>query len=304
MVPRLLLKMRKDAAMKRILFPVDFSARSASAAKYAAALTCRSQAELTVLHVTPGHAPYAEVNDVSISPAFALELAWNELRQKESIEKMTDFVSSHLHGVPATPSVRTGDAAKIIVERAEVTKADLIVMATHGFGGFRRMLLGSITAKVLHDTDCPVFTTAHPEPGPATVPPFRNILCAIDFGPQSEAVVRWADDFARSMGSQLFVSHIVPIIPMGQWGDVEVDLSAAIRKDAEDKGRLLVDTTGVSATFSVETGPVVATLRDFAKEKNADLLVIGRHHESGILGRLRDTAYAIIRESPCPVVSV
>jgi nucleotide-binding universal stress UspA family protein len=290
--------------MKRILFPVDFSERSASAAKYVAALACRSQAELTILHVTPGHAPYVEVNDVSMSPAFALEIAWNELRQKESTEKMTDFVSSHLQGVPATPCVRTGDAAKIIVERAEATKADLIVMATHGFGGFRRMLLGSITAKVLHDADCPVFTTAHVEPGPTALPPFRNILCAVDFGPQSEAAVRWADNFARSMGAKLFVSHVVPMVPMGQWGDVEVDLTAAIRKDAEDQARVLMDTTAATGSCLVESGPVVATLRELVKEKNADLLVIGRHHQSGILGRLRDTAYAIIRESPCPVVSV
>ena len=51
--------------MKRILLPVDFSERSVSAAKYAAALAGRLQAELTVLHVAPEHAPYSDVNDVS-----------------------------------------------------------------------------------------------------------------------------------------------------------------------------------------------------------------------------------------------
>lgn len=133
--------------MKRILLAVDFSARSASAAKYAAALACRSQADLTVLHVNPACARYAEVNDISLPPAFALEIAWSELRQQEATEKMTDFVSCHLRGIPITSCVRAGDAAKVIVEHAHATKADLIVMSTHGFGGFRRMLLGSITAK-------------------------------------------------------------------------------------------------------------------------------------------------------------
>ena len=60
----------------------------------------------------------------------------------------------------------------------------------------------------------------------------------------------------------------------------------------------------LAAKIVIESGPVVQTLSEIAKDKHADLLVIGRHHESGILGRLRDTAYAIIRESPCPVVSV
>ena len=68
-----------------------------------------------------------------------------------------EFVSSHLPRIPVIPCVLSGDAAKIIVEHAHTKGTDLIVMGTHGFGGFRRMLLGSITAKVLHDARCPVF---------------------------------------------------------------------------------------------------------------------------------------------------
>lgn len=290
--------------LKNILFPVDFSERSACAAKYALVLTCRSQADLTVLHVVPGHAPYKEVNDMSVSPAFALEIAWDEMRLSEATEKMTDFILSHLPGVPATPCVRSGDAAKVIVEQAHTANADLVVMPTHGFGGFRRMLLGSITAKVLHDAGCPVFTSAHVESAPATIRPFRNILCAVDFGLQSEAVVRWAGGFAQSMGAELFVSHVLPMVPMGQWGYCDGDISVTMRKDAEERARRLIETTGAEAKVMVETGGVVETLRDLAKDKRADLLIIGRHHQSGVLGRLRDTAYAIIRESTCPVVSV
>jgi nucleotide-binding universal stress UspA family protein len=169
--------------MKRILFPVDFSDRSACAARYAAAVKCRSQAELTVLHAAAGHALYTGVNDASLEHAYALEIAWIEARLTEAKEKMAEFMDSHLHGVPATPCVRSGDPAKVIVQQAHAMKADLIVMATHGFGGFRRMLLGSVTAKVLHDASCPVLTSAHSESIPATIAPFRNVLCAVDFGP-------------------------------------------------------------------------------------------------------------------------
>ena len=290
--------------MKRILLPVDFSDRSGCAARYAAALKCRSQAELTVLHVAPGHAPYTSVNDVSIEPAYALEIAWNEARLTEAKDKMAEFMDSHFHEVPATPCVRSGDAAKVIIQQAHAMKPDLIVMATHGFGGFRRMLLGSVTAKVLHDVSCPVLTSAHYESTPATIAPFRNVLCGVDFGPQSEAVVRWADEFARSMGAKLTVAHILPVIPMGQWGYCEADVIAAMRKDAKDLGRQLLESTCAQADLLVESGGGVETLKHVANEKSADLLVIGRHHLGGIVGRLRDTAYAIIRESPCAVVSV
>ena len=104
--------------MKKILLPVDFSPRSASAAKYAAALACRFQAELTVLHVASGHAPYHEVNDLCLPPAYPLEIAWNEMRHKEAKDTMAEFVSSHLRDVPVAPCVLSGDAAKIIVEHA------------------------------------------------------------------------------------------------------------------------------------------------------------------------------------------
>jgi nucleotide-binding universal stress UspA family protein len=88
-----------------------------------------------------------------------LELAWNETRLKEAKDTMAEFVSSHLPRIPVVPCVLSGDAAKIIVEHAHTKGTELIVVGTHGVGGFRRMLLGSITAKVLDDARCPVFTS-------------------------------------------------------------------------------------------------------------------------------------------------
>src|SRR5438045_9636008 len=98
--------------MKRILFPVDFTARSTWAAKYAVALKCRSQAELNILHVAPGHGPRYDVNDVCLPPAYALEIAWDEARLTEAEDKMKEFIDSHFHGVPVRPCIRTGDAAR------------------------------------------------------------------------------------------------------------------------------------------------------------------------------------------------
>jgi nucleotide-binding universal stress UspA family protein len=87
-------------------------------------------------------------------------------------------------------------------------------------------------------------------------------------------------------------------------GYFEADVGTALRKDAEEKGRLLIESTAAEADLLIESGAVVERLRHIVKNTNADLVVIGRHHLGGILGRLRDTAYAIIRESPCPAVSV
>jgi nucleotide-binding universal stress UspA family protein len=91
--------------IEKILFPVDLSARSAHAAQYAAALACRFAADLTVLHIGAGHSPYLGVNDACIEPTLAVDIAWNELKHKDAVEKMTEFVSSHLRGVPAKPCI-------------------------------------------------------------------------------------------------------------------------------------------------------------------------------------------------------
>jgi nucleotide-binding universal stress UspA family protein len=91
---------------------------------------------------------------------------------------------------------------------------------------------------------------------------------------------------------------------MGQWGYCDENVSVAMRSDAESRGRQLVESTGAEAQLVFESGGVVEVLKHVASQKKADVLVIGRHHIGGVLGRLRDTAYALIRESPCPVVSV
>lgn len=127
------------------------------------------------------------------------------------------------------------------------------------------MLLGSVAAKVLHDARCPVFTSTHAESTPAALPRLRTILCAVDYGPQTEAVVGWANEFARSVGAQLFVSHVLPFISMGQWGYCDENISMAMQKDADDKAHALLEATGVTAKMVIESGPVVRTLSEIAK---------------------------------------
>jgi nucleotide-binding universal stress UspA family protein len=75
-------------------------------------------------------------------------------------------------------------------------------------------------------------------------------------------------------------------------------------KSAKEEIARLQQELGVSAEVHVTIGDVPATAADTAERLKADLLVIGRGHHAGVLGRLRTHAYAIIRESPCAVVSV
>jgi nucleotide-binding universal stress UspA family protein len=176
-------------------------------------------------------------------------------------------------------------------------------MPTHGYGPFRQFILGSITAKVLHDADCPVWTGVHLEEAPQAEPmPFRNILCAIDLGPQSCKALEWATAMQKEFGARLTVAHAVAASPEAGQGDAHWrdEIELAVRDDLTR----LQQRFGTEAELVIEPGDPPKVVCDLAQRSQADLLVIGRGSAAGVFGRLRTNAYAIIRQSPCPVVSV
>ena len=110
-------------------------------------------------------------------------------------------------------AVDHGDPAAYITTYAEQNNVDLIMMATHGYGKFRSLLLGSVAAKVLHDARCAVWTAAHSEdPGLAAHLECRSILCAIELTPDSAGLIRQSVELAGKYGAKLRLVHAVPAI--------------------------------------------------------------------------------------------
>src|ERR1700692_2096788 len=122
---------------------------------------------------------------------------------------MNTLTEGELFGCRGVPCITTGDPAVRIIEHARNGRHDLIMMPTHGYGPFRRFLLGSVTAKVLHDVECPVWTDTHrlhfePRETDATV------LCAVDLKPEMVPALQWAAEFSRSEAADLRVVHAIP----------------------------------------------------------------------------------------------
>jgi nucleotide-binding universal stress UspA family protein len=177
-------------------------------------------------------------------------------------------------------------------------------MATHGYGPFRRFILGSNTAKVLHDADCPVWTGAHLEQAPPPAPQgLRRIVCAVDLGPQSRKTVEWAIGMQTEFAAELTLVHATTPISDDPEA-MAAEWLARMRQNAEDELRNLQGETGANAAIVVECGEPAHVISAAASRLNADLVVIARGSASGVFGRLRTNAYAIIRQSPCPVASV
>jgi nucleotide-binding universal stress UspA family protein len=230
-----------------------------------------------------------------------------------SVEMLTErrlmldgFMVDELKNLPVERVLLQGDPAREIADYAAKENCGLIVMPTHGHGPFRRFLLGSVTAKVLHDAPCPVWTGPHMEQAPPHEKiQFRKILCAVDFGLQSRLVVCWAGQFAREFGATLSIMHVLPFTSarLGNF-DFDPDWRLELVHRARERIQFLKDDLQVDAEELIDTGEIATTVSDAARQSQADLVAIGRGHSTGGPGRLRAHAYAILRESPCPVVAI
>jgi nucleotide-binding universal stress UspA family protein len=281
--------------LKKILLPIDFSGGSAAVAPYAKALAEQFRSELLLMHVEHprrllGGLRRRAQTDTAIQEAFDAEL--------EALS------NSEFQGAAVERQVVEGEPAAKIVELAQAQQVDLIMMPTRGCGRYRRFLLGSVTAKVLHDSDCPVWTSVHLEAAIHKQPALRKIACAIDLGPHTEKVLQWASGMATAFRAQLLVLHAAaPLDPLIE--EASVPLASVQRmEEAQQKLNDRVHKMKLQAEIEVETGAVSEVIYRHTARFPADLLVIGRHAAPGIAGRLHPHAYAIIRDSPCPVVSI
>jgi nucleotide-binding universal stress UspA family protein len=291
------------AWLSRILAPVAFSPRCRGATQYAETLACHFHSELILLHVVP---PPVAIFTSPEATAYSTVVELTEERLEQRKSELGAYLLGQCPDIPLTREVVGGDPAREIVDYARGHNVDLIVMATHGYGPFRRFLLGSVTAKVLHDAACPVWTGPHLEEAPRYQNiGFERILCAIDLARSSRAVLEWAGRFAREFAAELAIVHVLPH-SLVQLGGIyfDPDWRNQVAAAARDRIRELQRETQTHGEVLIEIGDPPVAVSDVAAGRRADLLVIGRGSDSGLLGRLRANAYAILRESPCPVVTV
>jgi nucleotide-binding universal stress UspA family protein len=285
--------------LSKILLPVDFSDQSLGAARYAGMLACRYQSEVTMLHVVAKN----DYPLVGIEVPVDLRDLW-KTHVEDAQKKLDSFLTEEFHSMPLKRLLLEGDPASQIVATAHSSGTDLIVMPTHGYGPFRRFIIGSVTAKVLHDADCPVLTGVHMEKGPTQPTIFRTILCALDLGLQSGTVLSWAGELAEQLEARLHLIHVLPQVETGQARYFDQAWWLDLKRSARQQIDELQKKAGTQVDVIIDNGEVAKVVRGYAESVQADLVVIGRHVDSGILGRLRTHAYAIVREAPCPVVSV
>ncbi len=288
--------------IQRILVPVVLADTSRHVVHQAAWLARRLHAEIILLHVvTPLSYPAGLMES-------GHEITARDLHAhivQRAHEDLDQALHPELDGIAVTRVLLRGDPAHEIVKMARDRNVDLIMMSTHGYGSFYRFLLGSVTAKVLHEIECPVWTGAHLEEAPPREFSIRRVLCSVELNAHSRHTVTLAAEMATAVNAKLTLVHIT--------GSVEIYGPGGSHVDPEWKEKLvgfaaeaiatLQQEAGTKAEVIIESGNVGELLNRAAEQTEADVLVIGHIPGRSHLGD-NGNGYGIIRASQIPVLSV
>jgi nucleotide-binding universal stress UspA family protein len=290
----------KRIAMNNILFATDFSPHSNTALPYALAFARQSGAKLYGAHVVP-----------SEDYLFSAPNSWpSHLQQEEQLQReVTARLEEQLRGVPHETMFGVGDVWKVLSRIIGEREIDLIVVGTHGRTGARKLLMGSIAEKIFRQAACPVLSIGPnvSRAGNSEVQ-FQRILFATNFGEESRAALSYAMSLAEENQAQLLLLHVVEQPAAGVF-DVESVKASMMRRLKElapsDAGpwcrvECLIE-------FSSKVTPPAERILEVARDRNADLIVLGARPTSAlstVTHLVHTTDQHIVAHAACPVLTV
>jgi nucleotide-binding universal stress UspA family protein len=296
--------------IRHILCPVDFSDFSLRALKQAVVLAGAHGGDVEALHVMPLHMP--PVSGLAMAAAGVLEPNTRERMRMDLRERLAEFVAPAADGVPVETIVEEGNVVNQIVTQARARGVDLIVVGTHGHGGFERLTLGSTAEKTQRKAPCPVLTVPAGPDGAPSPALFRRILCAVDFSEPSGRALEYALALARESDGRVLLVHVLESVPSAlhtpAFGAFDVRAHQdTLESEARTRLRGLVPTEGDRWTEGeeVRVGRAHDEILMAAEEHGSDLVVMGvRGHSAFENALFGSTAYHVAHRAACPVLSV
>jgi nucleotide-binding universal stress UspA family protein len=182
-------------------------------------------------------------------------------------------------------------------------------MGTHGRNGFERLLLGSVTEKVLRKAACPVMAVPPPAVSAGKLP-YTRLLCPVDFSDSSEAALRFASSLAEEADARLTILHVFDWQPddlMTARFDTAEYYEAVEQQARERLERLVIDEVRVWCKPETVTtrGKPYREILALADANEVDLIVLGVRGRNPIdLALFGSTANQIVRRARCPVLTV
>ncbi len=296
--------------IRRILCPTDLSEIAPRAFEHALALARAHKGEIELAYVNepllPGPAIPASY------PAWAVLDPEVRGRLQSALETLA--APAGPFGVPVHLGVYQGAVVTEILERARSWPADLVVMGTHGRGGFERWVLGSVTEKVLRKAPCPVLTVPLPAEGltVAGTVLFRHIVCPVDFSAASLSALRHAWKLAEESGSEVTILHVLEFFvedePAAKVAGFDVpEFRRYLEQDARERlhGIVSQEARGRRARERVVRGRPWQEILRVASEERADLVVMGVRGRNPVdLAVFGSTTQHVVRGATVPVLVV
>lgn len=281
-----------------ILFPIDFSEHCRGLNPEVEWLASRFGSKVTLLHV------------------FEIPISWYGTGEaplpdptwfQTFVDLKKEQLKNYKIGVPESQIQRVlleGTAGWQITNWAKQNKVDLIVMGTRGLGNVSGLLLGSVTAKVIHDTPCPVWTDSllHSNRS-CRQRTYKNLVCAIDVADESIPLLKFTNTLARELGATVNLIHGVPAAETRPSKYFDFDLHSYLTDSARVTISKLQREADTAFPVNIQACRIADAVSNVALEQNADLIVIGAGRTREVFGRLRTHSYQIIRDAPCPVLS-
>ena len=295
--------MSTTAPFRSILFPTDFSKSSEAITDHAVGLSKAAGVKVWILNVVPRLEEWHGVSENYFGPFSDSAIVDFEKHragvETERFKMLEQFQAKHFRSVESEVAVRSGGVADEIIDFAQEKNIGLIMMPTRALGRRRQFLIGSTTAKVLHDAPCAIWTSPHPrELDPFR--PYRRIVLAMDYRSLSVPLLVRASEFAELFGGSLSVFSAIPTA-----SGADHQLVQKLKKDLTSALESRLAETKVKASICLLEGNPGDVICEVAEDiEKADLLITGRGRLDEAAGHVHSHNYEIIWNAPCPVITI
>src|SRR6266478_5723918 len=296
--------MHKTLKIRLILCPIDFSEFSVSAYRHALSVAEHYEAKLVAQHIVElwRHPSF----DFAAS-AGLYEESLQALRESGK-EQLQEFVKKHTHDeIQPELVVQVGVAADSILSFAQSQETDVIVMGTHGRRGFDRLMLGSVTDRVMRRAPCPVLAASKPHDSVAAgeerghVHHLSRILFCADFSENSERALTYAISATAEYDAELTLLHVLEEIPSpAKTEEAIAAVTERLDKLIPPEGR-----KNVKIKTAVRIGKPYWQIIQLALGAQIDLVTMGVRGRGALdLAVFGSTTYRVIQLGSCPVLAV
>lgn len=278
----------------KILIGFDESEYSMAAVKEVAAWIKKHGGEARLVHGV-----YFDEEEFGIKPNLLKE----RIDKGESACYRAQTIAAEF-GIPMESVVKEGEPPEVIVNTAIQDKADLIALGTHGRKGISRMLIGSVTAKVVAEAPCDVLIVRRS--CEKCSGKYENILVAFDGSESSSKALKKACELAKTDTAKVTAIYVIPQYQeMINFFKTE-GINKVIKEEANkilDQARAIGNEAGIEVATSLEEGSPSERLVQYVKDNKIDLVVMGSYGWNGInKSIIGSTAERVIMLTEGPVL--